>query len=129
MTAPNTGWVSLGLCDTADHTDADMIIGYVKSSGVYVLDCFHQGAETDAAHPEDTALGGTNDITVFGGVEENFTTTVEFKRALSTGDAYDYDFVIGPNSIIWAYSGEDNINLKHTPQARGAATIIIGTAE
>jgi DOMON domain-containing protein len=126
MTAPDSGWISIGLCDTGDHTEADMIFGYVKTSGAYVVDAYHPGPQTDNMHPPDTELGGTNDITVFGGVEENYITTIEFKRALVTGDAYDHDFVIGDNRIIWGFSGDDTLTMKHnSTKYRGSGTLTI----
>jgi DOMON domain-containing protein len=125
LSAPDTGWISIGLCDTGDHTDADMIIGYVKSGTVHVFDCYHEGSDEEGEHPIDSNLGGNDDITVFGGTEIDYVTTIEFKRALITGDAYDVDFIIGENKIIWAYSGDDGLAQKHVPQSRGASILEI----
>ncbi|MDD4923664.1 MAG: DOMON domain-containing protein [Dehalococcoidales bacterium] len=74
-------------------------------------------------HPQDTALGGTADITVFGGTEEDDYTTIEFKRALTTSDSYDNPLNKGNNTIIWAYGYSDDLNIQHS--TRGYGTIVL----
>lgn len=116
-----TGWVALGLEPTDAMKDADMIFGWVSSSGaVSVVDAYSTG--TYGPHPPDTDLGGTFDILAFNGSESDGYTTIEFVRLLDTGDQYDKP--ISPDTsldIIWAISNSDDMNSGHTE--RGGATI------
>jgi hypothetical protein len=75
------------------------------------------------SHPPDTELGGTFDITSFGGKEADGYTTIEFKRALDTGDRYDNRLSIGGNKIIWSYGPADGLTQKHISRGYGEITI------
>jgi len=70
-------------------------------------------------HPPDTELGVTNDILEFGGSEEDGFTTIEFKRALDTGDDHDNPLSKGVNKIIWSYGSSDSPTLKHFNRGYG----------
>ena len=74
-------------------------------------------------HPPDTELGGTYDILDFGGGEEGGYTSIEFKRALNTGDKYDNALSRGVNKIIWSYGSEDDLKSKHINRGYGELTI------
>jgi hypothetical protein len=70
-------------------------------------------------HPPDIEQGGVNNILEFGGKEEGGYTTIEFKRALDTGDRYDRAFVRGSNKIIWSYGSSDSLAMKHINRGYG----------
>jgi len=109
MRAKTTGWVAVGIQPdtTKKMKDADMVFGSVREGKTSVYDLF--GTGTFGPHPEDTELGGTNDILEFGGNEENGYTTIELSRALVTGDKHDNELVNGKNQIMWSY-GKDGFD-------------------
>ena len=101
--------------------DADMVFGFVEDGQVSVFDLFSTG--DFGPHPEDTQLGGTNDIVEFGGSEQNGITSIEFKRELGTNDEYDNSLSKGSNQIIWSYGPNDDLGSRHT--VRGYGEIIL----
>ena len=74
-------------------------------------------------HPQDTELGGTNDILEFAGKEEDGYTTIEFKRKLDTGDKYDNPLVKGKNQILWSYGPDDTATSKHVNRGYGEISL------
>ena len=119
--AKTTGWVAVGLEPSSRMKDADMIFGFVKDRETTISDQFSTG--TFGPHSPDTELGGTNDILEFGGKEEGGYTTIEFKRALSTGDEYDNELTKGAIRIIWSYGSTDEIREKHIVRGHGEITL------
>jgi hypothetical protein len=113
MRAKIGGWVSVGFDATpgAGMADVDMVLGVVNGDEVTVSDEFGTGPTT---HRPDTELGGTDDILEFGGVEQGGWTTIEFKRALDTGDPYDAVLTGGTITIIWAYSSSKSLTAYHS---------------
>ena len=123
------GWVAIGFEPTKAMKDADMIFGWVSSGGeVNVVDAYSTG--TNGPHPPDTDLGGTDDILAFGGTKEGGTTTIEFKRLLSTGDSYDKTIPKdGEVDIIWGTGPSDSFTSKHGSKGSGRLDIATGAAE
>ncbi len=121
MKARTTGFVALGIQPGSGMLNADIIFSIVKDGQAEIYDMFSTGIW--GPHPQDTALGGTTDITVFGGTEENGYTTIEFKRTLTTSDRYDNPLSKGNNTIIWAYGYSDDLNIQHS--TRGYGVIVI----
>jgi len=121
MEAKTTGWLALGFEPTRVMKDADMVLGWVDGSGkAFIVDAWSTG--TFGPHPEDSSLGGRNDITGFSGSEKNGNTIIEFSRPLASSDKYDHSLPsFGDVKIIWAYGTGDNINQKH----RKAGTSVI----
>lgn len=116
-----TGWIAIGFEPTIMMKDADIIIGYVKDSDTVVLDEYSTGPT--GPHSEDTVLGGTSDLTAFGGTEENGTTIIEFSRLKDTKDSYDAVLTSDkPIKVIWALADTDVLDMKHNI-ARGSAEI------
>jgi hypothetical protein len=102
--------------------NADIIFGVVTDGQASVYDMFSTGIW--GPHPEDTELGGSSDISVFGGSETDGYTVIEFQRALDTGDAdYDHTLVPGDNSIIWAFGTGDSLTIQHSTRGSGSITI------
>ena len=122
--AETTGWVGVGFNPTEQMKDANYIIGYVKDGEAVVHD--HFGHEK-WNHREDTALGGSRDLTVVGGEEKDGRTTLEFSLPLDSGD--DYDAVIdgqGKTVLLLAYGGSrDSLRSMH----RYRTTLTIRLAE
>lgn len=117
MTAKTNGWVSLALQPTSRMKDSDMLLGFVKDGKAEVMDLYC--TDNFGSHPEDTELGGSNDIISFGGKEEDGFTIIEIKRLLNTGDKYDISVQKGVNKILWAYGSSDNPASKHTSRGYG----------
>ncbi|OGO18000.1 MAG: hypothetical protein A2Z15_08205 [Chloroflexi bacterium RBG_16_50_11] len=121
MKAKATGFVSIGIQPGVTMLNADMIFGFVKDGQVQIFDLFSTGSF--GPHPQDTELGGTNDILAFGGKEASGFTIVEFARALKTGDTKDNELLKGNNQIIWAYGSTDSLDIQHSSRGYGQITI------
>ena len=117
MQAKTAGFVAVGFKPTQFMMNADMVFGFVKNGQASIYDMYSTGEF--GPHPPDTDLGGTNDIIEFGGKEEGGDTTIEFKRALNTGDKYDQPLLPGTNKIIWSYGLNDEITQKHVVRGSG----------
>ena len=113
LSAPTTGWLSVGFDPTQQMLDANIIIGYVESATPVLRDDF--GWQT-TSHRADTLLGGTNDVTIDGGTEASGTTQIEFTIPLNSGDPKDRELTVGNvYTVIFARSenGEDNFTAPH----------------
>ena len=117
MKAKTSGWIAMAVQPGSRMKDADIILGLVQDGEVIVYDSFSTGDY--GPHPQDTELGGTNDVIEFGGREEAGSTIIEFKRALNTGDKYDKPLAKGLNKIIWSYGTGDSSTLKHINRGYG----------
>src|SRR4030042_3962471 len=111
------GWVAFGIQPGTLMKHADMVLGLVSDDKTTVYDQFSTG--DFGPHPPDTELGGTNDILEFGGKEAGGYSTIEFKRALNTGDQYDHQLLKGVKKIIWAYGSDDQSKIKHVSRGYG----------
>ncbi|MGA1821284.1 MAG: Ig-like domain-containing protein [Thermoplasmatota archaeon] len=113
LEANTTGWISIGFGPSTMMKDADMIIGWVDDQDrVYVIDAYSTGE--NGPHPPDEDLGGTDDITDFGGGEVNGVTTIEFTRSANSTDLYDENlFPDQIIDIIWGYSDSDEFDGYH----------------
>jgi DOMON domain len=121
MKAKTTGFVAVGIQPGFAMKDADIILGFVKDGQAQVFDMYSTG--NFGPHPQDTELGGTDDILLSGGNEDGQYTTIEFKRALKTGDKYDNELVKGINKIIWAYGPNKDPSIKHSNRGYGQIEI------
>ncbi len=121
MKAKTTGFVAVAIQPGSQMKNADIILGLVRDGVVEVYDLYSTG--NFGPHPQDTELGGTNDVAVYGGREDGEYTIIEFQRAITTNDEYDHPINNGINKIIWAYSKSDDLQIKHS--VRGYGEIII----
>ncbi len=117
MRAKTEGFVAMAIQPGSRMKNADMVFGFVKDGETTIYDLFSTG--DFGPHPPDTELGGTDDILEFGGTEVDGYTTVEFKRALNTGDEYDNEVSPGSNKIIWSYGSSDSLSRKHSNRGYG----------
>lgn len=112
VSAETEGWVGVGFNPSNKMKDANFVVGYVKKGKVTIEDDF---GETATSHKSDDKIGGTNNVTVVGGSEEDGITTIEFVIPLNSGD--EKDGVIDPNAdtiLLLAYgSGRDSFRMKH----------------
>lgn len=119
--AKTTGWVSLGFNATSKLRNVDYVFGWVSDGKTSVSDEY--SADYHGQHQTDVSLGGKDDVTEFGGQENNGYTVIEFKRALVTGDTFDANLTQGDLSIIWAYASSDNISSAHRQRGYGQIQI------
>ncbi len=115
VSAPTTGWVSVGFNPTDKMKDANIIIGKVTKKGdqakVTITDEYGIAA---VAHKKDKKIGGASDVEVVSGTEEGDVTTIEFIIPLNSGD--EKDSVLDPagdTMVILAYAAKDSFRLKH----------------
>jgi len=116
------GFVAIGFDPSSYMKDADMIIAYVKDGIVSIIDAYSTG--NFGPHPEDTTLGGKNNILSFKGSESQGVTSIEFSRNLDTKDKYDKVITLDKEiKIIWAISSSDNFDTKHSKRGSGVITL------
>jgi opacity protein-like surface antigen len=104
LTGPTTGWVAVGFDPVAQMSEANLIIGYVESGTAYLRDDYGVAA---TSHAPDTALGGTDDVTINGGDETGGETTIEFTIPLDSGDSYDKPLSPGNSYPVILARGPD----------------------
>ena len=112
ISAPTEGWVAIGFNPTSKMKDANILIGSVKKGKVKISDEY---GKTAVGHSSDKKLGGSSDVTVVGGSEENGKTTLEFTIPLNSGDT-KADNVIDPaadTAVIMAYGAADSFRVGH----------------
>jgi hypothetical protein len=119
--AKTTGFVAVGIQPGTTMLDADIIMGYILNGQPQVFDMYSTGPF--GPHPQDTELGGTDDVLSPAGTDDGQYTVIEFKRALDTGDKYDNALVKGANKIIWAYGPNKDVSFKHTARGYGQINI------
>ena len=115
--AKTSGWVAVAFWPEQRMKNADMVQGLVASGVAEIVDMFSTGDY--GPHPADVDQGGTDDILASGGAEVDGYTTIEFKRALNTGDSRDKPLALGTNPILWAYGSGDSITQKHATRGSG----------
>lgn len=105
VSAPTTGWVSVGFDPSRGMKDANIIIGFVQDGKAVIRDDFGNGL---MSHRSDIDLLGKNDVTDKAGKEENGTTEIGFTIPLNSGDDKDKPLVPGKTyKVILAAGGKD----------------------
>ncbi|HKL58715.1 MAG TPA: DOMON domain-containing protein [Sphaerochaeta sp.] len=111
MSAPTTGWISLGFNPTKRMKDADYILAYVKDGKVYISDEYGTG---NTSHSSDVSLGGQESAKATSFKEEAKKTTITFSLPLNSGDRYDTVFVEGETcKVLGAYGTSKNFSARH----------------
>jgi hypothetical protein len=114
ISAPTTGWVSIGFDPSQAMKDAQMVFGFVSGGEATITDQYGTGP---FSHAKDTDLGGRDDVSSTEGSDENGTTTLRFTIPIDSGDEYDTPLTPGEkHTVLFAYGpdGEDNFTAKHT---------------
>lgn len=105
MSAPTTGWIAVGFEPSSAMKDADIVIGYVEAGEVFLRDDWGDGY---ISHRADEDLGGSSNVTMIEGFEENGVTTISFSIPENSGDRYDIDLSeIVARKVIVAYGPQD----------------------
>ena len=123
MWAETEGWVAVAFDPTNRMQGANYIFGYVMDGEVSIADMFGTKPAGPDSHPPDTTLGGTDDIVMFGGSEEDGVTLIEFKIPLDSGDANDNPLMPGTHVLIAAHGPTDDFGTIHTSRGYGEITI------
>ncbi len=114
MAAPTTGWVSIGFNPSRMMSEAAYVLAYVDSSGeVQIREDYGTGNTT---HASDISLGGTQDVRVLSGKQEDGQTEITFALPLDSGDQFDVVFTPGETYVVlMAYGpdGSDNFTSRH----------------
>jgi hypothetical protein len=113
LMAPTTGWVAVGFDPVNAMQDANIIIGYVNSSGeVNIRDDY---GTSPGSHAADTSLGGADHVMDHYGMDDGSMTMLHFKIPLDSGDEYDKMLMPGNTyDVILAYGSADNFTGFHT---------------
>ncbi len=105
LNAKTTGWVAVGFDPTQIMKNAQFVIGYVNSGDVEIRDDFGNGS---FSHAPDTSLGGTDDIRLISGREEDEWTQLIFALPVNSGDDKDVPLTLGEKHKILLAFGPDN---------------------
>jgi len=115
MSAPTTGWISLGFNPTRRMKDADYILAYVEDGKVYISDEYGTGS---TSHKSDVSLGGKESAKAISFIESAQKTTITFSLPLNSGDQYDTVFRKGDAcKVLGAYANSKNLKSKHSKRS------------
>ncbi len=122
LSAPGTGYVSIGFDPVDRKVGANYIIGYVADGETIVRD--HVGTRGNL-HAADTEVGGTDDLLAAAGSETDGRTVLEFVIPLDSGDPQDRPLVPGETYVIQtAYQSErDDFISWHSRHGIGEFTL------
>ncbi|KAA3602849.1 MAG: hypothetical protein DWQ06_06670 [Calditrichaeota bacterium] len=104
--APTKGWLAVGLNSENSIVGSDLKMFRVVSGKVEFEDQFTTGF---GIHPQDSELGGTSNVKIISGSENEKFTEILFQIPMVSKDKFD--FKIEPNKKFWlilAYSTEDD---------------------
>ncbi|MEE4166474.1 MAG: DOMON domain-containing protein [Desulfocapsaceae bacterium] len=124
MSAKTEGWVGVGFNPSKKMQDANFIIGYVKDGKAEIADHFGTRA---TAHDADSKEGGSDDVTLVGGAEENGMTTIEFTMPMNSGDKLDGALTADGDTILLLAYGPDRDSLKPRHRFKKTMTVNLAT--
>jgi hypothetical protein len=111
VTAPTTGWVSVGFGGGPAMQDANMIIGYAEEGEAHIRD---DHGTSPVTHSPDTDLGGTSDLTEYSVIESEGETEMSFVVPMEPGDGLDGAFTPGETlRVIVAFGSGDDFTSMH----------------
>ncbi len=105
LNAKTTGWVAVGFDPSQLMKDAQFVIGYVNSGDAVIRDDFGNSSFT---HAPDTGLGGTDDVRLISGIEEDGWTQLIFALPVNSGDDKDVPLTLGEKHKILLAFGPNN---------------------
>ena len=118
LKAPTTGWLGIGFNSTNSIVKSDLYLLRVRNGSLEGIDMYVAGA----GNPKnDTLLGGSNNLKLINGIEDNNSTELTFRLPLPSNDKYDYTHSLSREFwLILAYSQSDDYNhhstmRKHVP--------------
>ena len=127
ISAETTGWVAVGFNPEAAMKGANFILGAVNDQGqVLITDHYGTGY---TKHEEDTAIGGTSDVSQVYGSEKDGITEIGFTIPLDSGDMMDKP--IDPDkltTVLLAHSpAQDKFTARH--KYRGKIIVNLTTGD
>jgi len=124
MSAKTKGWVAVGFNPSEKMKGANFIIGFVKDGKAEITDHYGKSA---VAHAADTKNGGSEDVTLVGGVEEKGVTTIEFSLPINSSDENDGTLSTdGDTVVLLAYAMRDSFKARHKGKP-GMITVNLAT--
>lgn len=124
MTAPTTGWVSVGFNPSVMMRNAHFVIGYVKDGRGFARDDW---GTSNTGHSADVSRrGGVDNVRIIDAREETQVTTIVFALPTHSGDPHDVEFIPGRTyTILAAYgpNGQDNFTSRH--RARSSRSVVL----
>lgn len=106
LSAPTQGWVAVGFHSEPELIGSDLLMFSVQEGKTIYQDQYIRNWND---HPEDTSLGGQNNIQLIGNLEDDWSTTVKFKIPINSGDSYDKVHQVDRDFyLLLAYSAEDD---------------------
>ena len=124
LSAETTGWVAVGFNPTDAMKGANYILGFVKDGKVTLSDDF---GDSPTGHKPDDKLGGSEDVTLVGGSEENGATTIEFSIPLASADANDGKLDANGETVVLLAYGPDRDSFKVKHKFRTAMRVNLAT--
>jgi hypothetical protein len=124
MSAKTKGWVGVGFNPSNKMKDANFILGYVKDGKAEVVDHFGTKA---TGHDADSKNGGSDDVTLVAGTEDNGLTTIEFTMPINSGDKMDSALNADGDTILLLAYGPDRDSLKPRHKFKTTMTVNLST--
>ena len=124
MSAKTKGWVGVGFNPSSKMKDANFILGYVKDGKAEVVDHFGTKA---TGHGEDSKNGGSDDVTLVAGTEDNGLTTIEFTMPVNSGDKMDGTLNADGDTMLLLAYGPDRDSLKPRHKFKTTMTVNLST--
>jgi hypothetical protein len=125
MEATTTGWVAVGLDPENRMMGANFILGMVVDGQTMVWDAYGT-TPAGPGHPPDEELGGSSDVQVYAGTEEDGTTLLEVQIPLDSGDEFDKPLAPGNSyPVIAAYGRSDSFAASHVSRAQGEIDLAV----
>ena len=108
LTAPTTGWLGIGFNDRNNIVGSDLYLLHVVNGKATGQDMYVKAAGDPRL---DQTLGGTDDLKIISGQEENNETTIVFSLPLASADQNDFQLEAGKDMwLILAYSAHDEFD-------------------
>lgn len=124
MSAKTKGWVGVGFNPSKKMKDANFILGYVKDGKAKVDDHFGTKA---TGHDADSKKGGSDDVTLVAGSEDNGLTTIEFTIPMNSSDKMDSALNADGDTILLLAYGPDRDSMKPRHKFKKTMTINLST--
>lgn len=116
LAAPTEGWVAVGFNPVEMMKGANFIIGYVDEGKAFIRDDF---GTRGTSHASDESEGGSTDVTLISGKEENGWTVIRFSLPLASGDPLDGVIRSGETTVLLlAYGGSDGFSGMHRQRSK-----------
>ena len=108
LTAPTLGWLGIGFNNRNSIVGSDLYLLHVVDGKLAGQDMYVKGAGDPRL---DSTLGGTHDLKLISGKEEDGQTTIVFSLPLVSADKNDFQLEVGKEMwLILAYSTHDEFD-------------------